>query len=419
MEAAPAAPTAAPSLRLAAARSLCDRCLGRRLIGAAGTGPQREAAAKARTWDEVPETQCPICEGAFADSGQWLACALEAAKEYEFATFQVGTKFPGPCEGLEKEVSKAMGQEKSGENIRTEANRWMATAIAAATGARTDPEGTPELVLDVDTRYWACSAAANAVYVKGRYNKLRRDIPQTHWPCRDCVGKGCWRCDDTGVMYAESVEDAIGDPAEPVFGASGHSFHGAGREDIDALMLGTGRPFILELTDPHRRTGDLADLAARINATTATSGVSVRDLRMARKEEVAEIKEGEYEKEYLAHCVTASPVSQAQVEAACTSLTGVTLEQRTPERVSHRRADLVRKRTLHAVTLEAMPESPGTTFSVRVRAESGTYIKEMVSSDEGRTVPSLSSRLEVPAKVEFLDVVAILDDRPKVAAPPA
>jgi tRNA pseudouridine synthase 10 len=402
-----------------ASRVLCDRCLGRRLIGAAGAVPQREAAAKARTWPEVPEAQCPVCEGAFADADKWLACALEAAARYEFATFQVGTKFPGPCEGLEKEISKAMGQEKAGENIRTEANRWLAAAIAAKTAARTDPEGTPDLVLEVDTRYWSCHAEANAAFVKGRYNKLRRDIPQTHWPCRDCTGKGCWRCNDTGVTYAESVEDAIGEPAEPLFGAVGHSFHGAGREDIDALMLGTGRPFILELRDPRRRVADLGELESRINAHTDRTGVAVRGLRIARKEEVAEIKEGEYEKEYLAHCLTEAPLERAAVEAACASLQGVVLEQRTPERVSHRRADLVRRRTLHAVTVEEMPASPGQRFSIRVRAESGTYIKEMVNGDEGRTTPSLSERLGVPTKVEFLDVVAILDDRPKVAAPPA
>jgi tRNA pseudouridine synthase 10 len=394
-----------------ACRVLCDRCLGRRLIGAAGAEPQRAKAAEVRTWPEVPEKECPACEGAFADAEKWLACALEAASRYEFATFQVGTKFPGPCEGLEKEISQAMRQEKVGENIRTEANRWLAAAIAAKTGARTDPEGTPDLVLEVDTRYWSCNAEANAVYVKGRYTKLRRDIPQTHWPCRDCTGKGCWRCNDTGVTYAESVEDAIGEPAEPPFGATGHSFHGAGREDIDALMLGTGRPFILELRDPRRRAADLAELERSINAHTARSGVAVRDLRLAKKEEVAAIKEGEYEKEYLAHCLAETPLERAAVEAACASLAGVVLEQRTPERVSHRRADLVRRRTLHAVTLEEMPESPGPRFSIRVRAESGTYIKEMVGGDEGRTVPSLSARLGVPTKVEFLDVVAILDDR--------
>jgi len=310
-----------------------------------------------------------------------------------------------------------MGQEKVGESIRTEANRWLAAAFGARTGTTTSPEGTPDLVVEVDTRYWSASAQANAVFVAGRYTKHRRDLPQTHWPCRRCEGRGCWQCNDKGVTYAESVEDAIGDPADLLFAASGHSFHGAGREDIDALMLGTGRPFIVELQNPRRRTADLADLAQRINAATATSGVGVRDLRMARKEEVAVIKEGEYRKEYLAHCLAETPLSRAQVEAACAMLTGTTLEQRTPDRVAHRRADLVRRRTLHRVALEAMPEDPGVRFSLRVLAESGTYIKEMVGGDEGRTVPSFSAVAGVATKVEFLDVVAILDHEAPAPSP--
>lgn len=396
------------------ARRLCDRCLGRRLIGAAGLVPQREAAAKLRTWPEVPEAECPVCEGAFAHTATWLALAQEALAGWEFKTFQVGTKFPGPAEGFEKQVSKAMGQEKSGENVRTEANRWLAFELGKATGTTTSPEGRPDVVVEVDTRYWTATVEANSVFVKGRYNKLRRDIPQTHWPCRRCQGRGCWECNDTGVTYAESVEDAIGDEAMPLFAATGSSFHGAGREDIDALMLGTGRPFIVELKQPRRRTADLSEFASRVNARTEKTGVAVRDLRMAAPEEVAAIKEGEYEKEYLAHCVAQVPLPKGTVQEVASRLTGTVLEQRTPERVSHRRADLVRKRTVHAATVEEIAGDPAEKFSLRVRAESGTYIKEMVSGDEGRTVPSFTSLAGVPVKVEFLDVVAILDDRPKV-----
>ena len=253
--------------------------------------------------------------------------------------------------------------------------------------------------------------------MRGRYTKHRRDIPQTHWPCRRCQGRGCWECNDTGVTYSESVEDAIGDAAQPLFGATGFSFHGAGREDIDALMLGTGRPFILELKDPRRRTVDLADLERRVNSGTTVSGVAIRDLRPAAAEEVAEIKEGEYGKEYLAHVLATTPMERSHVEAVAEQLAGAMLDQRTPDRVAHRRADLIRKRRLHKVTLETMPDSPGLRFSLRVHAESGTYIKEMVSGDDGRTVPSFSGLAGVPAKVEFLDVVAILDDRPKEPKP--
>ncbi len=402
----------------AGASSLCDRCLGRRHIGAAGVGFQRAKAKEVRTWDEVPESACPVCEGAFADAAKWLTLALEALKPWEFATFQVGTKFPGEGEGLEKSISKAMGQEKVGETLRTEANRWLAAELVKATGAKTSPEGRPDVVVEVDTRYWTASVDANSIFVKGRYNKLRRDIPQTHWPCRRCQGRGCWECDDTGVKYSESVEDAIGDAGQPLFAAKESAFHGAGREDIDALMLGTGRPFIVEFKQPHRRQADLEEFARRVNEATAKSGVAVRDLRMAAPEEVAAIKEGEYQKEYLAHCIAQVPLPKQTVLDVAAGLTGTTLDQRTPDRVAHRRADLVRKRTVHAAMVEEIASDPADRFSLRVRAESGTYIKELVSGDDGRTVPSFTSLAGVPVKVEFLDVVAILDDQPKIAVEP-
>ena len=40
-----------------------------------------------------------------------------------------------------------------------------------------------------------------------------------------------------------------------------------------------------------------------------------------------------------------------------------------------------------------------------IRAQHGTYIRELVSGDEGRTVPSLSSLIDASCKVEVLDVL--------------
>lgn len=416
---APASQVAVVSVDHPLARALCDRCLGRRLVGAAGEVVQCAKAAQARTWPEVLPRACPVCEGAFAEAADWLRCALEAVHPYEHTTFQVGTLFPTPAEAYEREVAKALGQEKVGENIRTEANRWLASAYAQATGKTLMPEGRADVKCTVDTRYWTCELDIAPAYVRGRYNKLRRDIPQTHWPCRRCEGRGCWECNDTGVTYKESVEDSIGQPALPIFGGTAYSFHGAGREDIDALMLGTGRPFILEVARPQRRTVALDALEGAINGATAQSGVAVRELRVAAKEEVAAIKEGEYGKEYLAHCVAQAALTRAEVESVCARLTGTTLQQRTPDRVSHRRADLVRQRRLHAVTLEGMEGDPGARFSLRVHAESGTYIKEMVSGDEGRTDPSFTSLAGVPVVVDALDVVAILDGPDEAPAGPA
>jgi len=128
---------------------------------------------------------------------------------------------------------------------------------------------------------------------------------------------------------------------------------------------------------------------------------------MSSKDRVQELKAGEYDKEYLAACETDAVVTPEQVQTAASAMAGVMLEQRTPERVSHRRADLVRQRAIHAMTVEAVDDARH--FTVRLRADSGAYIKEMVSGDEGRTTPNLAATLGVGCRVVALDVTAILD----------
>ncbi len=386
----------------------CRRCRGRRIVGARGADEQRQAAADVGHPD-VPEQDCPVCEGAFADAEHWLKAALSALGPYEFGKFQIGALFPPDCEAIEK---PHITEEGPKDTVRTEANRLLAPLIEEATGATLDL-AEPEVALLVDTRFWTASVDARSVYIKGRYNKLRRDIPQTHWPCKTCQGRGCWKCDDAGVLYESSVEDVIGQVMAPVFAGASYSFHGAGREDIDALMLGTGRPFVLEVKQPHKRAGDLAAIEAAINGTTESTGVAVRGLHFVPKAEVATIKAGAYDKQYLAHCTPASPVSREQVETAVAGLEGVTLQQRTPERVVHRRADKIRERRIHVIRLEDFHDDG--TFSLQVHADSGAYIKELVSGDDGRTEPSVAAALGVPCHVHALDVYAILDEVPPSA----
>ena len=88
------------------------------------------------------------------------------------------------------------------------------------------------------------------------------------------------------------------------------------------------------------------------------------------------------------------------------SLEGVKLAQRTPERVAHRRADLVRRRTVfevHQPVVEMM-EDGSREIEVTMRCESGTYVKETVHGDSGRTQPSIASLLKAKCEVIWLDV---------------
>ncbi len=48
-------------------------------------------------------------------------------------------------------------------------------------------------------------------------------------------------------------------------------------------------------------------------------------------------------------------------------------------------------------------------MTIFLRTESGTYVKEFVHGDDGRTTPSLAELLSAPLEVLALDVVEIND----------
>jgi tRNA pseudouridine synthase 10 len=66
----------------------------------------------------------------------------------------------------------------------------------------------------------------------------------------------------------------------------------------------------------------------------------------------------------------------------------------------------VRKREIFWVEADWIDEH---TFTLTLETESGTYVKEFVSGDDGRSSPNFSEVLGVRCRVETLDVMAIND----------
>ncbi|TLZ53939.1 MAG: hypothetical protein E6K17_08865 [Methanobacteriota archaeon] len=61
------------------------------------------------------------------------------------------------------------------------------------------------------------------------------------------------------------------------------------------------------------------------------------------------------------------------------------------------------------MTAIEVARSEGTTVELRLTAEAGTYVKELVHGDGGRTTPSLAEALGVACEVVELDVLEIQD----------
>ena len=72
--------------------------------------------------------------------------------------------------------------------------------------------------------------------------------------------------------------------------------------------------------------------------------------------------------------------------------------------MAHRRANKVRERKIYKCELESVE---GSIARLTIETQSGTYIKELVSGDDGRTTPNISEMLGTPCKVNELDVIEI------------
>ncbi len=73
------------------------------------------------------------------------------------------------------------------------------------------------------------------------------------------------KCNDTGQLYPDSVQSLVAEPFIDAASCKEDLFHGMGREDIDAAMLGSGRPFVIELRMPRVRNLDLSTIENQIN----------------------------------------------------------------------------------------------------------------------------------------------------------
>ena len=491
----------------------CDQCLGR--LGGKKryeqsidqSGEEIRAIVEkgnshlAKIREEIP--LCPFCENLFEEVDLLTDIIYDSISPYQFKRLQLGARFPKSQ--IEEEDTQRKRYGAGGcDGLKTGLVAEIAKRLNQRLEDVTLVNDKPQILALIDVLTLSVDLDVRAHYLYGRYRKLERGIPQTRWPCRACKGRGCERCDMTGLQYKKSVQDLIGNPLLPVFGSEEHAFHGMGREDIDVRCMGRGRPFVIEMKEPKLRKTDPIEMMKLIN-DNAEGSIEITGLRDSTRSEVVRLKDTPAEKSYTIrfklsplneaeYAVLTAPLDltkenkgrsnnkrkrrgdnkrdntkplateietentkpgkdkldtmkKAELVALCVefsvkksgtkdelierilnieepvietfdlpeddfilksilSLEGVKLAQRTPERVAHRRADLIRRRTVfevHQPVIE-MTEESGREIEVTMRCESGTYVKETVHGDSGRTQPSIASLLKAKCEVIWLDV---------------
>jgi tRNA pseudouridine(54/55) synthase len=430
---------------------------------------------------------------------------FEAIEPYDVSRLQLGARVPKDQVEQEEKLRKRLGAGGS-DALKPSLVEEIGKRLKDRLEGVTLVNDKPDVLALIDVLTLTVELDIRAVYVYGRYRKLERGIPQTRWPCRACKGRGCESCNQTGLQYEKSVQDLVGNPMLEIFQGTEHAFHGMGREDIDVRCLGRGRPFVLEIKEPRKRSFNAEKLAEIINEA-AQGSVEVSAIRPSTRSEVVRIKDTPAEKSYTIrftiepmneaeYAVLTAPVdmtkedvqdrskkrrrqrrgdknadrtkplettievpatgpSEAELKAMkkpelvalaeanglkktgkkdelierivaalppapetfdlpddetilkiVESLNGLKLAQRTPARVAHRRSDLIRKRTVfeaHSPFIE-VNENGEREIEFTLRCESGTYVKETVHGDNGRTQPSVSALIKAKCNVLWLDV---------------
>ncbi|KAB1266821.1 putative tRNA pseudouridine synthase Pus10 [Camelus dromedarius] len=149
------------------------------------------------------------------------------------------------------------------------------------------------------------------------------------------------------------------------------NFSSSGREDVDVRTLGNGRPFAIELVNPHRAhftSQEIKELQQKINNSEA----------------IGHMKEGEEEKTktYSALIWTNKAIQRKDIEFL-DDIKDLKIDQKTPLRVLHRRPLAVRTRIIHSMETHYVDEHH---FRLYLKTQAGTYPFTSGSTDLTRTL---------------------------------
>jgi tRNA pseudouridine synthase 10 len=327
--------------------------------------------------------KCFLCNNLFEELDDYAKKAVKKLKDIEFNNFLVGSVIPAEILGKEEKLWEITGIDYV-ESIKSEVNRELGKKIWNIIKKPVNFKN-PNIVILLDLEKKDIEIKINSLFILGYYKKLKRGFPQCKW--------------GTPGKYKTSIQEMVAKPIMKVTKGKNNYLHGFGREDVDARCL-DWRPFVIEIAEPKIRNFNFKDIEKKIDKR-----IKVKLLKVSDKFTVRRIKSEMGDKTYRLIVKFKKPVKKNELKKL-KSLVGV-INQRTPTRVAHRRADLIRKRLVKDLKYKQINKKA---IELTVKATSGLYVKELVTGDNGRTKPSVSELLN-EAVPKNLDVIKI--ERPK------
>ena len=379
---------------------ICNHCLGRKFsdcVEGSGNEDRGIKIREALNMDAYNGEECEICHNIFnyiENDVLELVNEKIGLLKVEFDTFVVGCKLPKEIVEKDQEISddldfnvEIIKKEVNVEIIKKEVNREIGKLLEANLKQNVDFDGEDVLVMadfrrilkeDIENPV-KVRLQINPIFIEGRYRKLVRGIPQTKWPCTKCKGRGCEECNFTGKQYPESVEELLSETVLKHTNGYEAKFHGAKIRKIDLERIAE------EVAEVAKGKTEYLNLKFTERKRKAEIKVSSPDTYKVYRALVKcedDIKEDDLEKLQSLHMI----------------------QQRTPIRVSHRRADKIREKEVKNIEAKFIDSK---TFEMIIKTEGGLYIKELISSDEGRSNPSVTEVLGTQAICAELDVIEV------------
>ncbi|OII77635.1 hypothetical protein cand_014510 [Cryptosporidium andersoni] len=280
--------------------------------------------------------------------------------------------------------------------------------------------------IENDMNYIFCISISyewKPIYISGRYKKLSRRISQSIWHYNSSNNVNDSQNDDN--LYGPpfpiktSIEDILNYSLNKLISYKKCTFSASGREDVDVRMLGVsngGRPFALEISgisSKHHlfysnivnpsindniqlRSEFISELISNVKLSSgghvSISQVSFSNAGLIKK---MNIQVSEKLKAYSCICYTTYNLSPQNYEKLRNQFflytLPISIKQRTPIRVLHRRKNTDRIRNIFNINIKEINEN---SFKLDLITEAGMYIKEFVHGDFGRTVPNLGDIIQ-------------------------
>ena len=233
-------------------------------------------------------------------------------------------------------------------------------------------------------------------YIYGNYIKLDREIGQTEFS-KDGVKLSLSSVDEELKSFFINI--FLNKEEDLVFSAGG-------REDRDVRMLGHGRAFIYSVSNAKKHYSlDFNSINKTLNNTLQK--VKVNGLRKCDKKNFHILKKAESEKVkiYTAFVWSKDEITKEMTEKI-DKVKDLLINQITPLRVLHKRVLKTREKFIYEIKIKEIINPHF--MIIEIKSSAGTYIKEFVNGDLGRTYPSLCEVIGCDCDILQLDVLDII-----------